>query len=349
MASIEATSPVNYFRKIESSLSTTEGCLLYGSRIIIPPSLQPQVLELLHLGHFGMVRMKQLARTAVYWPGIDAQIEDTCRQCTACGEHQHAPEKLPNHPWMVPEKPWSRIHVDHAIDFLGSHWLVIIDAFSKYPCIYPTTSTSTASTTALLEETFAHFGYPHSVVSDNATTFTSGEFQEWCQQRGISHLSGAPYHPATNGAAERLVGSFKQSLKKSSLPPKLALQEFLRQYRRTPLPTGYSPSELLNGRQIRAKVDAILPSPAHLAQRRQVRQEAARVSPVKRVQDGHTMLCSLLRTTERETTKMGSCHSRQSYRATNCDSQSAPQRSKMEAAPGAVATKTCLTGRFGAT
>ena len=45
---------VEVFRKISASLSTVHGCLLYGSRVIIPPSLQPQVLELLHLGHFGM-------------------------------------------------------------------------------------------------------------------------------------------------------------------------------------------------------------------------------------------------------------------------------------------------------
>ena len=159
------------------------------------------------------------------------------------------------------------MHVDHAINFLGSNWLVLVDAYSKYPCIHPTNSTSTKTTTSLLEEDFAHFGYPHTIVTDNATTFCSEEFQAWCRERGITHLTGAPYHPETNGAAERLVQTFKQSLRKSSLPPKAALQEFLLQYRRTPLDSGYSPSELLNGRQIRSKLDALSPSPAHTARR----------------------------------------------------------------------------------
>ena len=170
---------------------------------------------------------------------------------------------------MLPEKPWSRIHIDHAINFMGSNWLVVVDAYSKYPCIHQTSSTSTKTTTMLLEEDFAHFGYPHAIVSDNATSFMSDEFQAWCRERGIVHLTGAPYHPATNGAAERLVQTFKQALRKSSAPPKEALQEFLLQYRRTPLADGYYPSELLNGRQIRAKIDTLLPSPAHMAQRRQ--------------------------------------------------------------------------------
>ena len=109
-------------------------------------------------------------------------------------------------------------------------------------------------------------------MTDNPTTFMSQEFQAWCKQRGIVHLTGAPYHPATNGAAERLIQSFKQALRKSSLPPKEALQEFLMQYRRISFASGLSPSELLNGRQIRAKIDTLVPSIPHLLQGRQSRR-----------------------------------------------------------------------------
>ena len=200
-----------------------------------------------------MQRMKQLARTAVYWPNIDADIVDLCRKCTTCGEHQSEPSKAPVHPWMVPEKPWSRVHVDHAINFMGYNWLVMIDAYSKYPCIHPTSSVSTTATINLLQEGFSHFGYPHTIVSDNATTFTSEEFQAYCKERGIVHLTGAPYHPATNGAAERLVRTFKQALQKSSQPPKKATLEFLIQYRRTSTACGYN-------RQLRQKIDTLLPS-----------------------------------------------------------------------------------------
>ena len=121
----------------------------------------------------------------------------------------------------------------------------------------------------LLEQDFAHFCYPHTVVTDNATSFVSEEFQAWCKERGITHLTGAPYHAATNGAAERLVQTFKQALIKSSLPTRAATLEFLMQYRRSPLTSGYSPSEILNGRQIRCKIDVLIPSPAHIAQAKQ--------------------------------------------------------------------------------
>ena len=263
------------FKKLENSLSTENGCVFYGLRVIIPSTLRNHILKLLHLGHFGMQRMKQLARSAVYWPRIDFDIENLCRKCTSCGQFQNKPDKPSIHPWMMPEKPWSRLHLDHAINFLGRNWLVLVDAYSKYPCIHPTTSTSSKSTTAILEQEFAHFGYPHTLVTDNAT-FMSQEFQAWCKQRGIVHLTGAPYHPATNGAAERLIQSFKQALRKSSLPPKEALQEFLMQYRRIPFASGLSPSELLNGRRIRNKIDTLVPSIPHLLQGRQSRQASKR-------------------------------------------------------------------------
>ena len=126
---------VQEFKKYSSSLSVVDDCLINGNRVVIPEAMQKQILDILHLGHFGMQKMKQLARSAVYWPHIDSQIEDTCRCCTACAEHQNRPPQPANHPWMIPEKPWSRIHIDHAINFMGNNWLIVTDAYSKYPCI----------------------------------------------------------------------------------------------------------------------------------------------------------------------------------------------------------------------
>ena len=107
---------VDNFKKIRDSLTVANGCLFYGARVCIPVSLQPQVLHILHIGHFGIQRMKQLARTAVYLPGIDSCIDELSHSCQTCAEHQNNPPKQPIHPWMFPEKPWSRVHVDHAIN-----------------------------------------------------------------------------------------------------------------------------------------------------------------------------------------------------------------------------------------
>ena len=247
------------------------------------------------------------------------------RRCDSCGEHQNKPSKPPVHPWMLPEKPWSRLHLDHAINFMGKDWLVITDVYSKYPCIHPTSSTSTRATLDLLEEDFAHFGFPHTLVTDNAPTFTSEEFQHWCKERRITHLTGAPYHPATNEAAERLVQTFKQALRKSSLPPKRALQEFLMQYRRTPTSCGFSPSELLNSRQLRTRIDSLLPSPAHCT--RQAIQGDFKVSDDSRlgrcrqgyqaVQGRRSCVCAVTWTSPRKASSLGTCDLKKSL-GTRC-------------------------------
>ena len=124
--------------------------------------------------------------------------------------------------------------VNHGICFLGHDWLVLVDGYSKYPCMNRTGSTSTKATTEFVKQDFADFWYhPHTLVTDNATMFTSQEFQAWCKAQGILHLIGAPYHPATNGVAKRQVQTFQKSLRNLRLPPIEALQEFLKQYLRT--------------------------------------------------------------------------------------------------------------------
>ena len=122
-------------------------------RVVIHQSLRKETLMMLHLGHLGIERMKQLV---VYWSGIDKNIYDLCKSCDSCCGHQNNPSKAPVHPWMFPEKPWSRIHIDHAINFMISNWLIIIDAFSKYPCIHPTQSISSKTTIKPLEPNFVH-------------------------------------------------------------------------------------------------------------------------------------------------------------------------------------------------
>ena len=121
----------NEIGRFSKLLSNCNGCLLHGARVVISTSLWQQVLEILYFGHFGMQWMKQLARTADYWPNIDADIKAMCRRCTSCVEHQNKPPKPAVHPWMLPEKPWSRLHLDHAINFMGSNWLVLTDAYTK--------------------------------------------------------------------------------------------------------------------------------------------------------------------------------------------------------------------------
>ncbi|XP_062704527.1 uncharacterized protein K02A2.6-like [Aedes albopictus] len=245
-----------YYNRRES-LSIISECVMFKERVIVPEAFRRRLLHQFHQGHPGMVRMKTIARNYVYWPGLDGAIEDYVRRCSHCATAAKAPVKAKPEPWPTPEKPWTRIHIDYAGPVDGNYFLVVVDPFSRWPEIVLTKSMTAKATIKHLKQMFATFGIPETVVSDNGTQFTSFEFQKFCESLGIHHIRTAPYHPQSNGLAERFVDTVKRSVKKicsggESLED--SLQTFLTVYRSTPTPDlgGQSPAERMLGRSMRS-------------------------------------------------------------------------------------------------
>jgi len=94
--------------------------------------------------------------------------------------------------------------------------LVVIDARSKWIEAYPMATANAGTTIQQLRQLFAQFGIPQSIVSDNGPQFAAVEFENFCKLNGIHHIRVAPYHPSSNGLAERAVKIVKQGLKKQS-------------------------------------------------------------------------------------------------------------------------------------
>ena len=249
-------------RRLEITLEC--GCLMWGIKVIVPNKLQGRVLEELHTGHTGIVRMKALARSQVWWPGIEKQIEEIAQKCESCQCLRNKPVPATLHPWTWPTCPWQRLHVDLAGPFLGRSFLIIVDAHSKWPEVIPMMTTTAEKTIAELRRVFSTHGLPEQLVSDDGAQFTSDIFQQFLKENGIKHVRSAPYHPSTNGEAERFVQTFKNAMKAAkndigSFETKLA--RFLLVYRSTPNTTiGESPAELLFHRQIRTRLSLITPN-----------------------------------------------------------------------------------------
>ncbi|XP_058456730.1 uncharacterized protein K02A2.6-like [Malaya genurostris] len=239
-------------------------CLMRGIRVYVPPSLRGRVLNELHSGHFGISRMKSLARSYCWWENIDRDIEEIARNCVDCARAKASPAKVQIHCWEQPSEPFQRIHADFAGPFMGLYFLVIVDAHSKWPEIKIIPDLTTSTTIEKMREYFATFGLPSILVTDRGTQFTSDQFQHFLKKNGIVHKMGAPYHPATNGQAERYVQTFKdkiKALKCSRSDVQKELQQMLMAYRRTPHPaTGKSPSLIVFGRQIKSRIDLMIPS-----------------------------------------------------------------------------------------
>ena len=243
-------------------LSIQQGVLMWGARVIVPPQARETLLDELHYTHPGIVRMKGLARSYLWWPGLDAEIENKVRDCTVCQEHNNRPAVAPLHPWEWPGRPWHRIHVDYAGPFEGRMILIIVDAHSKYIDAHIVSSATTGKTLTKLRQTFATLGLPTTMVTDNGTCFTSEEFEQFCRVNGIKHITSSPYHAASNGQAERAVQTVKAALKKSAGEDlENRLYRFLATYRVTPQSTtGQAPTELVLRYRPRTRLDLIRPS-----------------------------------------------------------------------------------------
>ena len=235
------------------------------------------MLSELREAHPGESHMKALARSYVWWPGLDQDIVKKVKDCDKCQANQKTPAEAPLHPWEWPGFPWSRIHVDYAGPYKGEMFLVVIDAYSKWFEVHCMKSTPSGATIEKLREKFAIHGLPATLVSDNGSNFTSSEFEERMKRNGIKHIKVAPYHPASNGLAERAVRVFKEGFEKmgeGSIQTKLS--RLLLSYRTTPhSTTGVPPAELLMKRKLRTQLDRLYPNVTDRVRSKQSKKKAA--------------------------------------------------------------------------
>ena len=134
----------------------------------------------------------------------------------------------------VAKKPWTRVHIDYAGPFMGAMLFVITDAHSKWVDVHLTKTTTAQETISKFRQTFATLGLPEIIVSDNEAVFTGLEFQMFLSNNGIIHRRSSPYHPSTNGRAERMIQTMKDGLRKLDGSLETRLQRLLLSYRTTP-------------------------------------------------------------------------------------------------------------------
>lgn len=91
MKQIKQGCPAVHEKKVE--LTIQDGSLMWGSRVLHPPKHQTQVLDELHDGYLGVA--KALARSYVWWSGIDKAIEQGSKGCTGCQLTQSNPKIAP--------------------------------------------------------------------------------------------------------------------------------------------------------------------------------------------------------------------------------------------------------------
>ena len=123
-------------------------------------SCRDSIMEDLHRSHEGINKAMSLARTCVYWPGMEADITDYIKRCLTCIDSSNLPvETL--HPHEVPPGPWVKVGMDFFQDDFGKKHLIVADYFSKFPFIYPVRSSHHFKTIMYLWELFTTEGCSH--------------------------------------------------------------------------------------------------------------------------------------------------------------------------------------------
>lgn len=241
-------------------MSLMKGCILFHNRVLIPQNLRASVLATFHENHPGIVAMKSLARSLIWYPGLDRDIESLVKSCKVCQTARSRPPQVHGQ-WPTPTRPWQRLHIDHFF-FEDKICLLVIDALSKYIEVEIVKNVSVQETIDALRLVFSRHGLPDVICSDNATCFSSAQFASFLQHNGIEHVTSPPYSPASNGQAERGVRVIKDLLKKQKQNDSLRnrLSRVLFYYRCVPHNvTQIAPSVALNGRRLISLKDRINP------------------------------------------------------------------------------------------
>ena len=206
-----------FYWSFHDKLSINSNILTKGERVVIPLSCRDSIMADLHGSHTGINKAMDLARTCVYWPGMEADVTNYIKQCLMCIECSNLPVKTLQ-PHGVPPRPWVKIGVDFFQDHLGKKHLIVADYFSKFPYMFTVASTHHFKTITHLRELLAAEGIPAIVMSDNAPPFNGEEFRQFAHEFDFMHTTSSPHFHQSNGFIEAMV-KVKNAYKKTDGSP----------------------------------------------------------------------------------------------------------------------------------
>ena len=234
-------------------LTVYDDIVFKGERVVIPKTMQSEMLHLIHYSHQGLVKSKQLARDVLFWKGMNMQIEDLISKCTTCQTYRNNQQKEPMMATNLPNLPWELASSD-LFEFDDTHYIVITDHYSGYIEVEEISDQTTSSVIKPLKHVFSTHGIPQTLYHDPGTQYTSNEFKEFSKEWGFESKPFSATYSQANGRAEKAVQIAKNLLKKAKRDGndfKLALLD----YRNTPRdPIVGSPAQRCMGRRTRTRL-----------------------------------------------------------------------------------------------
>ena len=242
------------YYSVRDSLSYQDGVILKGERLVIPISLRSDIKKKIHSAHLGKDSMMRRAREIVYWPGMNAELQQLAESCDICLNMAPRQNKEPLMPRDRGAGPWKIVGCD-LFEIDGRNYMVTADYYSNFYELDFMPSKTVKTIVLSLKRHFARYGIPEELVSD-CSPFDSDEFKAFAADWGFVFNPSSPGFSQSNGQAETSVKSAKKLIKKCA-QAKTCPYKALLELRNTPMQViNLSPAQILMQRRTRS----IMPS-----------------------------------------------------------------------------------------
>ena len=236
------------FYDMRDELTIQEELIFKGQQLVVQVCLRKELMAVIHASHIGIEACIPRARDSLYWPRMTTELKEYILKRDVCLAHRSSPIKEPLLQHEVLARPWSKVGAD-LCELNRRTLLVMVDYYSNFIEVASVTSTTSRSIIKELKATFARYGVPDILVTDNGPQFASAEFAVFAKAWGFDHVTSSPHHPQSNGKAENAVKTVKRLFKKCK---ESGQSEFLAllDWRNTPTEgVGTSPAQRLMGRR----------------------------------------------------------------------------------------------------
>ncbi|KAJ8886098.1 hypothetical protein PR048_012307 [Dryococelus australis] len=179
-------------------LSVYDGPIFRGEHLVVPQEMRAEMLQKEHTSHKGLEASLHKVREIFYWPCMKNDVERKVSSCTICQEFSAGQP----HMEMQTHKVYNK------------QYLILTDYYLDYWEIGALPSTDSAAIIKVMKGQFARHGIPTMLITDNATCFTSTEFQAFSRTWDFQHSTSTPYYPWGNGKAKASVKIAKNIMKK---------------------------------------------------------------------------------------------------------------------------------------
>lgn len=248
-----------YF-KVKDDLTTQNGLVFKGQRIVIPRGLRTDMLKRLHYAHSGIENSTKLARDTMYWPGIHEQLKRTVGECESCQKNSPNQVKEPMMSTEIPKLPYDIVSMD-IMELTNPNgtknlYLVTVDHYSDFFEIDEIKNMLAETIIKTCKQNFARHGIPRMVISDNGTHFHNKPFLRFAADWEFKFSTSSPYYPQSNGKAESAIKIAKKILKKAR-DSDTDIYMALLNWRNTPNKIDSSPVQRLFSRRTRCAVPMV--------------------------------------------------------------------------------------------